>query len=90
MKNIILGSVLILVATSVLAGNDQLSILDANKDGLLSVEEAKVDANLSAAFAELDVNHDGFLSELELTAKIDSRSQNQQNIFYSCAPNTYF
>ena len=71
MKKLILSSVLILAAGSVFAEDGKKLVLDADKEGLVSIEEAKVDASLSAAFAELDDNQDGYLSELELTPKID-------------------
>ena len=71
MKKLILGSVLILAAGTVLAGNEKLSALDTNKDGLLSIEEAKVDPTLNNTFSELDVNQDGYLSESELTVTMD-------------------
>ena len=43
--------------------------LDADKDGLISVDEAKMDSTLSAIFTELDVDKDGYLSKLELEVK---------------------
>ena len=71
MKKLILGSGLILAVGTVMAGNEKLSIIDTNKDGLLSMEEAKVVPTFSSTFAALDVNQDGYLTASELTVKID-------------------
>ena len=71
MKQFILGSILILATGTVMAENEQFSILDTDKDGLLSFEEAKVDTSIGAAFSELDLNQDGYLSEPELAFRVD-------------------
>jgi Ca2+-binding EF-hand superfamily protein len=71
MKKLILSSVLILATSSVFAEDEKFSILDADKDGLLSVEEVKADEILSTSFTKLDVNQDGYLSELEIIVKVD-------------------
>lgn len=34
--------------------------LDANKDGIISIDEAKVDRTLSVIFTELNLDQDGF------------------------------
>jgi len=48
--------------------------LDADKDGLISLDEAKIDKTLSAIFADLDLNQDGYLSNLELEVKTEDKT----------------
>ncbi|MFT4938723.1 MAG: Ca2+-binding EF-hand superfamily protein [Paraglaciecola sp.] len=71
MKKLIAISTLMFASTAALAQADIITALDADKDGLVSIEEAKADTSLSTAFEELDVNQDGYLSSLELTEEID-------------------
>lgn len=71
MKKLLLPLLITIVSLNVLAQSEEVQVhpLDANNDGLISVEEAKIDGTLSAIFNELDINQDGYLSSLELEVK---------------------
>jgi Ca2+-binding EF-hand superfamily protein len=71
MKKLLITGLLVAVSGAVIAESPKLFILDADKDGLISVEEAKLDSDLSEAFTTLDINQDGYLSELEMNVKVD-------------------
>jgi hypothetical protein len=76
MKNFLLASVITFTSFNVLADSDEMKFhpLDADKDGLISMEEAKADTTLSVIFTELDINQDGFLSHLELEVKTEDET----------------
>jgi len=71
MKKLLLASIVTFTSLNVLAESEEMPVhpLDADKDGLVSMDEAKIDSTLSAIFAELDINQDGYLSHLELEVK---------------------
>lgn len=73
MKKLLLASIVTFASFNLLANPEEMTVhpLDADKDGLISIEEAKVDTTLSAVFAELDLNKDGYLSHLELEVKTE-------------------
>ena len=71
MKTILISTLLFAAAGFALAEQEGFSVLDTDKDGLISLEEAKLDSTLSAAFTELDINKDGFLSLVEIAVKQD-------------------
>lgn len=76
MKKLLLASIITFASHNVLADSEEMKVhpLDADKDGLISVDEAKIDSTLTAIFADLDVNHDGYLSQLELAAKVEVKT----------------
>lgn len=71
MKKLLLASIVTFASLNVLADPEAMVVhpLDADKDGLISMDEAKVDITLSAIFADLDLDHDGFLTHTELDVK---------------------
>lgn len=69
MKNLILVLSILLTTTAVIADEDKFSQLDADEDGLISIEEAAADAALAAVFTELDVDKDGYLTPAEYANK---------------------
>jgi len=76
MKKLLLASIVTFASLNVLANSDKMAVhpLDADKDGLISMNEAKVDSTLSAIFADLDVNQDGYLSHMELEVKTEDET----------------
>jgi hypothetical protein len=76
MKKLLLASIITFASLNVLAESEEMTVhpLDADKDGLISVDEAKIDSTLSAIFAELDINQDGYLSKLELEVKAEEKT----------------
>jgi hypothetical protein len=76
MKKLLLASIVTFASFNLLAESDVMTVhpLDADKDGLISMDEAKADNTLSAIFRELDINRDGFLSHLELEVKTEDES----------------
>ncbi len=77
MKKLLLVSILGFVSLNVLAESEVMIThpLDADKDGLISVDEAQQDSTLTAIFTDLDINQDGFLSRLELEVKAEDEDQ---------------
>jgi Ca2+-binding EF-hand superfamily protein len=69
MKNLILVLSILLTTTAVIADEDKFSQLDADEDGLISIEEAAADAALAAVFTELDADKDGYLTPAEYANK---------------------
>ena len=69
MKKTVLISALLLASSSVIGQEDKMAVLDADKDGRISVEEAAADPEISAVFAELDTNKDGYLTASELAER---------------------
>ena len=76
MKKLLLASIVTFASLNVLAAPEEMPIhpLDADKDGLISLDEAKIDKTLSAIFADLDLNQDGYLSNLELEVKTEDKT----------------
>jgi hypothetical protein len=76
MKKFLLASIITFASFNLLAESDEMAVhpLDADKDGLISIDEAKADSTLSAIFTELDINQDGFLSHLELEVKTEDET----------------
>jgi oligoribonuclease (3'-5' exoribonuclease) len=77
MKKLLLASIVTFASLNVLAESEEMSVhpLDADKDGLVSMDEAKIDSTLSAIFTELDINQDGYLSHLELEVKTEAETK---------------
>jgi Ca2+-binding EF-hand superfamily protein len=71
MKKLLITGLLLAASSIAFAENEKFSVLDVDKDGLISLEEAKFDKALTEAFAKLDLNQDGYLSALEMTVKLD-------------------
>lgn len=69
MKKTLIMSLSILAASSVMADENKLTVLDTDHDGLLSIEEASADPELAKAFADLDIDKDGFISQAEWQAE---------------------
>jgi hypothetical protein len=79
MKKLLLASIVTFASFAsfnLLAESDEMTIhpLDADKDGLISMDEAQADSTLSAIFTELDINQDGFLSHLELEVQTEDET----------------
>ncbi|MFT6990017.1 MAG: hypothetical protein ACJASL_001995 [Paraglaciecola sp.] len=76
MKKLLLASIVSLASLNVLATSEEITVhpLDADKDGLISMDEARMDSTLSAIFAELDINQDGYLSHSELEVKTEDET----------------
>jgi hypothetical protein len=76
MKKLLLAAIVTFSSLNVLAVSEAIEVhpLDADKDGLVSVDEAKIDSGLSAIFTDLDINQDGFLSPLELAIKTKDKT----------------
>jgi hypothetical protein len=76
MKKLLLASIVTFASLNVVAENEEMAVhpLDADKDGLISMDEAKIDSTLSAIFADLDLNQDGYLSHLELEVKTEDET----------------
>ena len=67
MKKIVFAGLMALSAV-VMANEDQLAKLDADKDGAVSQQEAAADSALTGRFKEADTNSDGKLDAAELGA----------------------
>jgi hypothetical protein len=76
MKKLLFAAIVTFSSLNVLAVSEAMKVhpLDADKDGLVSVDEAKIDSGLSAIFTDLDINQDGFLSPLELAIKTKDKT----------------
>lgn len=76
MKKLLLASIVTFASLNVLAQSEEMAVhpLDADEDGLISMDEARIDSTLSAIFADLDVNQDGYLSNLELEVKTEDET----------------
>lgn len=58
-----------LFAGGAMAGEDkQFSKLDANGDGMISMEEAATDSKLTEAWSAVDANQDGQIERAEFSA----------------------
>ena len=69
MKKLIPLVALTFASMALIAEEDLIAKLDADKDGRISIEEAAKDVALTTMFAELDTNKDGYLSPTELENK---------------------
>ena len=69
-KSILLAAAVTLTASGFVAAADAVDFqtLDADVNGLISLDEAANSAALTDAFAELDVDQDGSLTEEEFSA----------------------
>lgn len=74
----LLASGLLTLATSVLAGEEdkseeadvpQFESLDANVDGVITLDEAE-NSWLASSFSDVDTNHDGLITRTEYEAAI--------------------
>ncbi len=76
MRKSIFAIIVAAASTLVFAGADiDISVLDTNQDGLISLVEAQKDTKLAEKFSSLDTNQDGFLSKEELAVKSELPSQ---------------
>jgi hypothetical protein len=56
----------LLISTAAVAQESLLATLDADRDGLISLDESTGHRSLAENFHKIDVNKDGFISLLEL------------------------
>lgn len=65
-NKILLAAFFVFVANSSFA--DDFTILDADKDGLISKDEASISKMVTKQWDVLDINQDGYLGKDELAA----------------------
>lgn len=76
MKKLLLASIVSFASINAFANSEEMPVhpLDADKDGLISIDEAKLDSTLTAIFGDLDTNQDGYLSVMELEVKTEDET----------------